>query len=411
MILSIILIIAAIGVAYMQYLQGLFTAAISLGCAVVATLVAFGYYENAVNAMGQNGFTDYAGGMMLIVIFAITYIVLRVIADAVVPGNVAVPLYVDKVGSAACGLGAGILTAGVFGTGLQLMPFGPSVAGYAPYPLQDRSVIVPASAAGKSRGIDTFASDELAVDQFHDRGGLLLPVDTLTTALVKTASDGAFSGGQAFSAVHPDLQAEGFNSRVGAEHSAKRVALNSKKTQSVTVPGVYTLTGGFTALDTEVPDIRDKKQSLTFKPSASDTLLVVRVAFGDPAADKDGMARLTPAAARLVIGDETFYPIGSMEGSSYLGLNRLDDLLAVTFAGNSRAIDLVYDLPKAAFDKLVAATPGSETPAFIEAKLYGRVDLSGMKPGDYKAAAKTTKIVRKATSPLGLAVHPPKQPS
>src|SRR5882757_7506125 len=99
MVLSSIIIILVLLVAYFHYVQGLFTSAISFGCALLATLVAFGYYEDLLNLIGQGKMADYSAGTMLMVLFGFTYLALRIIFDAMVPGNVLFPLYVERVGA------------------------------------------------------------------------------------------------------------------------------------------------------------------------------------------------------------------------------------------------------------------------------------------------------------------------
>ncbi|HEX8324131.1 MAG TPA: hypothetical protein VF595_09475 [Tepidisphaeraceae bacterium] len=411
MIFSVAIILIVLGVTYIHYLQGAFTAAISAACALAATLVAFGYFENAINSMSQTGFSDYAAGMSLLVIFAITYLVLRIGADALVPGNIALQLYVEKAGSIVFGVVAGLLCAGTFAIGVQMMPMGAAVYGYAPYEVEsERPVAVPATMLGKSRAIDTFVYNEVVPEKLANPSSLLLPADSLVLSLVKVTSGGSLSGAQSFAAIHPDLPTEAFATRIGAETSGKHVILNTAKQTNVTLTGLYTLPATITALDTEVSDLRPKKLNLTFKPSTGEQLLAVRVTFNDAAADKDAHVRFTPAAARLVIDGETYYPIGTMEGASHIGLNRIDDMIPVQLQSGFNGVDLVYALPKSAADAL--AKPAAEDAVrFVELKLFGRMDLSGKKVEPYPGASKTIKLARKPTSPLGLTLRPAAAPT
>ncbi|MGC4031871.1 MAG: CvpA family protein [Tepidisphaeraceae bacterium] len=413
MLFSIAIIVIILGVTYMHYLQGAFTSAISMACALAATLVAFGYYENAIDAMTQNGFADFAGGASLIMIFTVTYAVLRVIADIAVPGNIGLQLYVEKVGSVVFGFIAAMLGAGVFATAVQMMPVGAAVAGYSPYEIKsDRDVAVPNTLTGRQRGTDTKITDELAADTFEGPpGGMLLPADHIVLNIVKTASAGSFSGSQSFSAIHPELTTEAFAARLGPDRSGKHVILNTaKQPDNVSVDGIFTIKGTPKALDTEVPEIRDKRANLAFKPSNSDTLVVIRAVFKDAGTDKDNILRLPPAAARLVIDDKTYYPIGSMETRSVIGLSRLDDFMFVPVLTDTNAIDLVYSLPKSAADKFEKKA-GDDSTRFIEFKLFGRVDL-GSKTIDanYAGPSKNVKVLRKKTTPLMKEVQPEQRP-
>ena len=404
MILSVAVILIVVGLTYMHFLQGAFTSAISFTCALAATLVAFGYYENVVNMMAQSGFADYAAGMSIILLFTITYAVLRVLADILVPGNISLQLYVEKAGAVLFGVLAAMMAAGTFAIALQLMPFGPTIWGFAPYEVRDRDVRVPAALVGRNRGSDAFVFEESAADKFDGApASLLLPADGLVLSLVKLSSEGSFSGGQSFTTVHPDLPTEAFMSRLGAEHSGKHVIFNTTKTTAATLEGIYTLPSVPTFLDTEVAEIRPSAANLTYKLSANDRLVVFRVGFGEPPADKDGVVRLTPAAARLVISGETYHPIGTMEGASFVGLNRVDDVIGVNPAGGNREVDLVYALPKATADALSKPAADDASTRFVEFKLFGRIDLSDKKSAPYPAASKGGKVARKPSSPLGVA--------
>ena len=268
MIFSVLVLVLVLGVTYMHYLQGAFTAAISLACALAAALVAFGYYETLVNMTSAGGFSDFAGGAALIVLFTITYGVLRVIADMLVPGNIQLQLYVEKAGAAVFGFLAALIAGGTFATGVQLMPLGGSVAGFSRYELQGRDVVVTAAMSGKPRGADTTVNDEVVKPEYDGNpSSLLLPADNFVLSLVKTASAGSFSGTQSFAALHPDLTTEAFGARVGAEISAKHVILNTAKQTNVTLGGLFVLKTTPKAYDTEVVDLRPQKTSLTYKPS------------------------------------------------------------------------------------------------------------------------------------------------
>lgn len=408
MIFSVLIIVIVLGVTYVHYLQGAFTAAISMACALAATLVAFGYFENLVNMTGQGGFADYVGGMSLIVLFAVTYAVLRVLADMLVPGNIALQLYVEKAGAVAFGFVAALLAAGTFAVGVQLMPMGAAVAGYAPFELEgERPVMVPAALTGQRRGLDTFVYNEMTAETFTgEPSRLLLPADGLVLSLVKMTSDGAFSGGQSFAAIHPDLPVEAFATRVGGETSGKKLILNTAKQTNVTFGGLYALSNTPTALDTEVIDMRPKKLNLTYKPAANEQLVVLRVSFSDAAADKDDYVRFAPAAARMVIGGQSYYPIGTMENATHLGLNRIDDTIPVLLQSGFNGVDLVYALPKSAADALAKPLTDESAVRFAEIKLFGRIDLAAKKTEPYPGPSKTNKVLRKPTSPLGLAVKP-----
>src|SRR4051812_48688887 len=121
MIFSVIIILIIGGVAYFHYAQGFFSATISAFCAVVAAVTAVSYHEVVVNSLLKGAVADYAHGMVLAALFAIVYIVLRVLADKMVPGALRLPVMVDRIGGAAMGLIAAIFTAGVVALVAQML--------------------------------------------------------------------------------------------------------------------------------------------------------------------------------------------------------------------------------------------------------------------------------------------------
>ncbi|GIW75691.1 MAG: hypothetical protein KatS3mg104_0754 [Phycisphaerae bacterium] len=67
-LLSISLVLVA-GVTYYHYLQGGFTAVISAICALIAMLLAFGYYEPVMGMFPPGRMADYSGGMLLVALY------------------------------------------------------------------------------------------------------------------------------------------------------------------------------------------------------------------------------------------------------------------------------------------------------------------------------------------------------
>src|SRR3954447_2347832 len=112
MLFSLFVIVFVGIIAYWHYLQGFFSAAISAILAIVAALVALGYQEQVVSMLGGK-FNDQANSIALVVLFAITYLVLRVIFDKAIPGNVRFPVLLDRIGAPIMGLFAGIFCVGI----------------------------------------------------------------------------------------------------------------------------------------------------------------------------------------------------------------------------------------------------------------------------------------------------------
>src|SRR5580765_1510994 len=163
MIFSLFVIVFVGIIAYWHYLQGFFSAAISAILAIIAALVALGFQEEIVAMLGGK-FNDQVNAIALVCLFAITYLVLRVIFDAAIPGNVRFPVYLDRIGAPIMGIIAGIFGVGVLVIAAQTLPFGPSIAGYQRYPVSfDKQIIIHQS--GRQSDSDA-VYDEIDAERF-----------------------------------------------------------------------------------------------------------------------------------------------------------------------------------------------------------------------------------------------------
>jgi uncharacterized membrane protein required for colicin V production len=409
MILSVIVLILIALVAYYHYSQGLFTAAISVGCALIATLVAFGYYENMLNVIGAGKMSDMAAGAMLMLLFGVTYLVLRIVADAVVPGNVSFPLYVERAGAGILGVVAGILSVGTFAVATQLMPFGPAVGMATKYDVADREGIVISNTVFgtiNARSKDSGVQNELVNNNFDpaNESNLWVPADNLVLSIVKLASAGSFGDAQAFGDVHPDLPLEAFANRIGPDPSTNRVAINTTKLKAVDISGVYT-TGPVDAADAELTDSRPGKKPITL-PGKPDNVLVLRVDLQDNISDKDGFVRVTPAGVRLVVDGVTYHPAGTMAKAGLISLNRLDDQIPIVMHGKGHGADFAFVLPKSVMSRIIAAGKTKADAGFFELKLFGRVDLGNRPVAAYTGPTEAQQVLSKPLSPAGQMVSP-----
>src|SRR5712671_6083242 len=127
MIFNILIIAAIGGIAYFHYAQGFFSAFFSAIIAILAAVLAISYHEPVITGLLGGKMGDYAHSMVLVAMFALVYIVLRVLVDKAVPGNIRLPVIVDRVGGAAMGLVAGIFAAGILALAGAALPFSPGV--------------------------------------------------------------------------------------------------------------------------------------------------------------------------------------------------------------------------------------------------------------------------------------------
>ena len=386
MILNVLIIALVAGVTYFHYAQGFFSATLSAICAVCAAVLAVSYHEPLVTTLLQGKMADYANSMCLILLFALIYIILRVLLDKAVPGNLRLPLIVDRVGGAVMGLFAGLFTAGVVALAAQAMPFGPSIGGFVRYDVEDRlEVNLPANQTSRGRTRTGNIYEQLTEDTFlaEKQHGLMIPVDEMLLGLVQKLSDnGSLAGDRTLYSVHPNYPDELFAQRLGIQIGASRTALNLPgKTAQVTVPepGVFRIDGDLnkTKVDAELKELHQRPVEVT--RGASDMQLVVRVMFNKDAADSDGMVRLSPASIRLVGGGRNFYPVGTFENGK-LFANKLDDFLLINVKAEDRGADFVFIIDEP--DLIATGSPKDaeqkiKDGVFIEVKRLARVDLSG----------------------------------
>ncbi|MGH7213416.1 MAG: CvpA family protein [Tepidisphaeraceae bacterium] len=388
MIFTIIILALVGAVAFFHYVQGFFSAAISALLVVLAAMMAVSYHEPLTNVLLAGKMADQGLAISLTAIFASVYIVLRLVFDKLIPGNVRLPVIADKVGAAVMGLVAGVYAVGVVAIAAQTLPFGPSIAGYSRYPLADRREVVMPALPGRDQRRDGFIEDELDVLSLTDTAPrkLVIPVDdiVLGTAAMLSSDIGSMAGARPLASIHPDYLQELFGARIGIQVGANRTALNQEgRTEQVTVEGAFRLDSAGQA-DQEPEWIRQggTRQELasTLRPGGNQVILVVRTVFHKGAEDTaDRLFRFSSASARLVAAGKNYFPIGTFDGGR-VWATKPDDFLFVDLSKEDRGADLVYlieygdaVIPDDTGDKELIA-PG----VFLEVKRMGRVDLSGM---------------------------------
>lgn len=402
MILSIIALLLVAGIAYFHWVQGLFSAAISMTLAILAAALAVGMHEAVAASLLGGALPDYANTMMLCAIFAAVYGIGRLVFDALVPGNVSLPFYMDKVGGGICGLIAGIFAVGTVVLGAQMLPFGLTIAGFTRYDLADtKEVTVP----GRGRAADADVSGALQIEGGATRpeataqNKLIIPVDSMVLNFVSFQSDtGALAGDVALADRHPDLLNELFFARGGIEPGAKRSAMNIAGKKDVSVTKVM-MAPTLVQVDAELGGIRHPGFNVEkqLKAGPNSILLVVRANVSVNASDKDKKFRFSTGAVRLVVDGADHYPVGTLyHPGNVLLANRIDDYL-VADVGADGEIDFVFVLDRAAILEEPDAKTGLKVKAdaFIEVKRYARVDLGGMEIAPALDSAAKSSVIRK----------------
>jgi drug/metabolite transporter superfamily protein YnfA len=400
MIFSIIILLLVAVIGYFHWVQGFFSATISAIIAIIAACLAVSYHETLVDMLLKGKMADQANAMMLCAIFGGVYIVLRLIFDKAVPGNLRFPSTLDAVGGGVMGVIAGIYATGVFALAAQSLPFGPAVAGYSRYPLKgSQAVVVP----GERTSVDSYVYDELSPDTFDpgQENRLLIPVDDIVLATVQHLSDGgSLAGDRTLASIHPDYPQELFGQRLGVQVGAKHTAPPLNGTNPIKVEGVYSVPQ-LKAFEPEFSDIRKgRKFDATAAAKPDEMLVVVRIMVAhDAADDADGVFRFSPGSVRLVANSTDYYPIGTVDGASALFMQKPDDFLFLDTKADV-GFDACFRVKK---DDLLDTAGGAKQAGgdtirqgtFVEVKRLARVDLSGKTVDPNYVASPSIKVFRK----------------
>jgi hypothetical protein len=414
MIFSVVIILLVGVIAYFYYAQGFLTSLLTATCATIAAVVAVSYHENLADFAFKNHLTDEGNSFALVILFAITFAVLRITLDNTIPGNIRLPVLMDRIGAGVFGFIAAIFATGVFAIAAQALPFGPSIMGLSRFKIAaSRGVEVP---NGGYQSKDSQVIDQMSSDTFQDsdRQSLMLPVDEWVLGFVSYLSDGgSLAGDRTFASVHPNYLDELFGQRIGIQAGAEHIALNMPGRQEVSVPLAY-VPPELAEADAEIPQLRDgvlKTLKPKLTPEGGNVILVIRVMFGAAGSDEDRYVRFSTGSIRLVANGADYYPLGTLDQSGVLRMNKPDDPLFVGVSDADHAADLVFYVPKAdvlkggtitktASGQTVSETFGSFVPGtFLDVKRMARIDLTDVKIVPPQAADKTLNVMRKKNLP------------
>lgn len=416
MILSIVVLLIVGVIAFFHYTQGLWSATLSAFSAVLAAVLAVSYHEVVAGKLLAGAMADSSLALSLIGLFAAIYLILRMIFDSMVPGNLRLPPTLDKVGGAIMGAVAGAFSCGIVVLAAQSMSFGPAIAGYARYPIEDSRDVQVQIVGGRAQE-DVTVNDELEEQELDpaQRVKLMIPVDDIVIGTVAKLSDGgSLAGARTLESVHPAYIDEMFLSRLGIQTGARRTALNVGGKEQVEVTGVFRIEGELRQTDAELAQVRSRPVTWPSKPPAGKSFLVVRTLFKTGTADdKDDLVRVSPGSVRLVANGVNYTPIGTLQDASMLLANKPDDFL---FLKEEQAADFVFIVETA--DVLSGEGDAKTQPTvndgvFIEVKRLARVDLSGkpavapVKPGPNVEVMRKPAIIKAPPTPPPQPAQPP----
>ncbi len=192
--------------------RGFFNALMHLLCTIGAAAIAFAVWEPlAMMLIGmtpERGFLTILGyiawGVSLLVPFALSLLLLRLIADKAVAMNVKPISAVNYAGGGICGALAAALTVGVIVIALGYFPLGTGFLGYRPVNYTQK---------GQGSGSLTRA------------GGLWIPAERFTAAVLGQLSETTLRSAHPLAEWHPDLDIEGYAINTSANGGMARPSL------------------------------------------------------------------------------------------------------------------------------------------------------------------------------------------
>ena len=326
--LSLFLFLIMLAIMFFQTIHGMFSALIMAVICVLSATVALGAHEQLAQSVLTDLIGDYAYPVSFVGIFGLAVLGLRVLLDMIVARNTMLPSYVDKPGSVVFGIITGLITVGVMGIGIQMIPFGPTILGFQRFDEQD--------------------------EPHHT---LWLNPDGFTLRLCGYLSDYTLSGDAQWAEIHPDFLTELHWLR-NTTSAGSRITVGP---QSVNVVGDLKKIERLQ----KIKRSSSRRGNDTFEdvdgPPAGKLWLVVGVQVNNDGADSDGRYRYSRTQVRLV---------GEAEG----GMTQQYTLKAVGPFENRYLLadsDPVWGNDTGLFD-FVFEVPTDFTPRFVAFKRAGR---------------------------------------
>lgn len=191
MLFSIVIALMVILVTAFWVYQGFFSSLLMFFCTVVACMLSFGFYESLHGVWGEslNPIVGYPLAFMLI--FLISLLIFRVVTDKFIPGNVRLPVYVDRAGGGIVGFFSGLIIVGMALIAIQMLPIGSSVFGFERVAVGATGNVV--------------------------QKGFFFKPDNFTIGLASMLSKGRFGGETPLEEAKPDLLMELYSARANPQ--------------------------------------------------------------------------------------------------------------------------------------------------------------------------------------------------
>ena len=377
MVLNIIALLLVLAITFLHSLFGLFSGLLNVFCSISALAIAFGCTE-AVNRLVTGAVpvpSAYTEACVFVLLFVVSLLILRVLADTFIRGNVRVPMYLDWGGGAVCGFINAQICVGVLILGFLMLPWGGRVLGFS------RMERDPDNEVDSETGRAVFRTNHI-----------WLRSDRFAVGLFNLLSNGSLRGNTSFASVYPDFPSWVFwtGNQIQPEvppsvprddkvdgFDTKGLQVETWWTQTAPLANDYTrYRKGYPTKGNDKPPY----EPYQLRPQPGRTLLGVRLKLLDGSADRDKNSivhRFRPSNIRLV-GDIIQYD-GRPRPTDYLpqvigGADaNLGDLLRVVDIDNNFSIVARADTKIDVYFEV----DENFKPRFVEYRRHARAPLTG----------------------------------
>lgn len=188
MLFTIAALVLVLAITLRQATFGLFSAMIMTMLTVCCAVAAMGMHEwVAAEVVAKYWKEDYALAVGLAAPFGIMLLVLRLVADKLIPRTCLIPAFIDRIGGGLCGFLTAMTMVGIGSLSVQLLPLGRATLGFQRVPSYVRS----------TDGTPLPAPDAPGSE-------LWLTPDRFVVQLTSMVSSRVLSGARNFYREHPD---------------------------------------------------------------------------------------------------------------------------------------------------------------------------------------------------------------
>ncbi len=344
--LSLFLVALICAIAYIQTLQGLYSATIMCVLVLICSVLAFAMYEHVALSYLLGPLGDLSIPVAFAGLFVVPLIGSRLALDSLLPRSSLLPVLIDRAAAACVGTLTAMTLAGMLAVAIQMTPLGGAFMGHT-----------------------------LIDEQTGEEGSLWLSPDRFAVTFATMMSDGLFSGDRSLSDAHPDLAQEirwSQSSPNEIRHVVPENSVTLVQVDDAYPDYIFDKTGGTPARGrTPAAEAKYERKS----PPSGHQWLLVRLKLGPTASDEKQRHRFTRRQIRLVGRETTGGPAANY---APVAMNDDDDP-AVAVPIKDGKLYAPLDTMEVAF---VFDVSDRFVPEFIEYMIGARIDLS-----DYPADA------------------------